>query len=284
MYRCPPSGRGSQNICFFKSLGFLHTHKRSIVRFIAQTSRWLAIRSNIEDVRFKDTHFRFFERPFLESDALSMNRTFSIWVACSIHETGRLFTTIRTIVECVWSPSAKPTNSVHFVNWIDWTRNSSKTNKRPVAALVVGKRKLITPRPARGPHSMAASIARYGNPTHWVRSSLGISLRWLAMQYSVITTRKRTRIISKGLFSNSFFELVTCVLWNCSQENGTEPILMRIFNIGSGNGFVPDGTKPLPESMLTRPLSSYGVTRPTMGEWQQQTTNTIRLTAILSLA
>ena len=32
-------------------------------------------------------------------------------------------------------------------------------------------------------------------------------------------------------------------------------------NIGSGNGLVPSGTKPLPEPMLTQ-ISRYGVTRP----------------------
>ena len=41
------------------------------------------------------------------------------------------------------------------------------------------------------------------------------------------------------------------LLWNCSQVNGTELRQWEV-NIGSGNGLVPSGTKPLPEPMLTQ--------------------------------
>ena len=34
------------------------------------------------------------------------------------------------------------------------------------------------------------------------------------------------------------------------------------WNIGSGNGLVPSGNKPLPESMLTQISATYGITRP----------------------
>ena len=39
-------------------------------------------------------------------------------------------------------------------------------------------------------------------------------------------------------------------LWNCYQVNATTPH-WSLVNIGSGNGLVPSGNKPLPESMLT---------------------------------
>ena len=38
---------------------------------------------------------------------------------------------------------------------------------------------------------------------------------------------------------------------NYSQENATEQLWWRV-NIGSGNGLVPSGNKPLPEPMLTQ--------------------------------
>ena len=38
---------------------------------------------------------------------------------------------------------------------------------------------------------------------------------------------------------------------NFSQVNATEPLLWEV-NIGSGDGLVPSGNKPLPESMLTQ--------------------------------
>ena len=38
-------------------------------------------------------------------------------------------------------------------------------------------------------------------------------------------------------------------LWNCPQKNVTRPYQV---NIGSGNGLVPSGNKPLPEPMLTK--------------------------------
>ena len=40
-------------------------------------------------------------------------------------------------------------------------------------------------------------------------------------------------------------------LWNCPQTNDTTPHLWLV-NIGSGNGLVPSGNKPLPEPMLTQ--------------------------------
>ena len=39
-------------------------------------------------------------------------------------------------------------------------------------------------------------------------------------------------------------------LWNCYQVNATTPH-WSLVNIGSGNGLVPSGNKPLPEPMLT---------------------------------
>ena len=41
------------------------------------------------------------------------------------------------------------------------------------------------------------------------------------------------------------------LLWNCRQLNVTGPYWWLV-NIGSGNGLVPSGNKPLPESLLTQ--------------------------------
>ena len=38
-------------------------------------------------------------------------------------------------------------------------------------------------------------------------------------------------------------------MWNCPQVNATRPH-WQLLNIGSGNGLVPSGNKPLPEPML----------------------------------
>ena len=40
-------------------------------------------------------------------------------------------------------------------------------------------------------------------------------------------------------------------LWNCYQVNAKTPHWSPV-NIGSGNGLVPSGNKPLPEPMLTK--------------------------------
>ena len=45
--------------------------------------------------------------------------------------------------------------------------------------------------------------------------------------------------------------------WNCPHMNATRPHWWLV-NIGSGNGLVPIGTKPLPEPMLTK---FYGITQ-----------------------
>ena len=49
--------------------------------------------------------------------------------------------------------------------------------------------------------------------------------------------------------------------WNCSQLNGTKPQQCKV-NTGSGNGFMLWGNNPLPEPILTRSISPYGVTMP----------------------
>ena len=41
------------------------------------------------------------------------------------------------------------------------------------------------------------------------------------------------------------------LLWNCPQKNVTRPYWWYV-NIGSGNGLVPPGNKPLPEPILTQ--------------------------------
>ena len=51
------------------------------------------------------------------------------------------------------------------------------------------------------------------------------------------------------------------LLWNCPNMN-VSGLHWWSVNIGSGNGLVPSGNKPLPEVMLTQILSPYGVTRP----------------------
>ena len=49
-------------------------------------------------------------------------------------------------------------------------------------------------------------------------------------------------------FADSVHELLLC---NCSLMDAAEHIWWQ-FNIGSGNGLVPSGNKPLPEPMLTK--------------------------------
>ena len=50
-------------------------------------------------------------------------------------------------------------------------------------------------------------------------------------------------------------------LWNCSQVNATEHFWWW-FNIGSGDGLVPSGKKPLPEPMLIQIYVAVSVTKP----------------------
>ena len=45
--------------------------------------------------------------------------------------------------------------------------------------------------------------------------------------------------------------LIMHFLWICSQMNAREHFWWQV-NIGSGNGLVPSGNKPLPEPMLTQ--------------------------------
>ena len=56
-------------------------------------------------------------------------------------------------------------------------------------------------------------------------------------------------------------------LWNCPQVNARRP-LPWLVNIGSGNGLVPSGNKPLPEPILTRSMSPYSIARP---QWVNST-------------
>ena len=60
--------------------------------------------------------------------------------------------------------------------------------------------------------------------------------------------------------SNSLY-IIAASLLNHSQVNSTEPHL-RDVDIGSGNGLVPNSTKPLSEPMLIKFKLSYSVTGP----------------------
>ena len=52
------------------------------------------------------------------------------------------------------------------------------------------------------------------------------------------------------------------LLWNYPQMNVNGPVWWYV-SIGSGNGLVPDGTKPLPEPMLTQiSVAQYDDPRP----------------------
>ena len=51
------------------------------------------------------------------------------------------------------------------------------------------------------------------------------------------------------------------LLWYCPNMNVSWLHWWSVI-IGSGNGLVPSGNKPLPESILPRSLTPYGVTRP----------------------
>ena len=52
------------------------------------------------------------------------------------------------------------------------------------------------------------------------------------------------KLVNFKLISTKYF------LWNCYQVNAPTPHSLLV-NIGSGNGLVPSGNKPLPEPMLT---------------------------------
>ena len=67
--------------------------------------------------------------------------------------------------------------------------------------------------------------------------------RWVIYIYSLQSqiSKFQTRFNDKYL---KYF------LWNCYQMNGTIPHWSFV-NIGSGNGLVPSGNKPLPEPVLT---------------------------------
>ena len=65
------------------------------------------------------------------------------------------------------------------------------------------------------------------------------------------------------IFKFVIFKLISMIyhehfLWNCPQMNFRRPPWWLV-NIGSGNGLVPPGNKPLPEPLLTQ---VYGITRP----------------------
>ena len=60
---------------------------------------------------------------------------------------------------------------------------------------------------------------------------------WLQSQISKFQTH----------FNNKYLKYF---LWNCYQVNATTPH-WSLVHIGSGNGLVPSGNKPLPEPMLT---------------------------------
>ena len=66
----------------------------------------------------------------------------------------------------------------------------------------------------------------------------GLQMKLWGVQNAIFLSSKFTTKIKK--FS-----------WNCSQVNATEHFWWLV-NIGSGNGLVPSGSKPLPEPMLTQ--------------------------------
>ena len=56
-----------------------------------------------------------------------------------------------------------------------------------------------------------------------------------------------------------------CFLWNCLQVNVTGPP-WRLVNIGSDNGLVPSGIKPLFEPMLTKSYDKFYMTYTSFSE------------------
>ena len=81
------------------------------------------------------------------------------------------------------------------------------------------------------------------------KSSYGITgPQWVNSLAPVGTSIK----FQLGNFHANFSEWwLRYLLWNCPQMNATRPYWWYV-NIGSGNGLVPPGNKPLPESMLTQ--------------------------------
>ena len=56
--------------------------------------------------------------------------------------------------------------------------------------------------------------------------------------------------------------------------------LWWLVSIGSGNGLMPSGNKPFPESVLTHIFSPYGVTRP---QWVKLVSHAIEILFVLSV-
>ena len=86
----------------------------------------------------------------------------------------------------------------------------------------------------------SASSACY----HWVTSGPSqLQLNWLApgeFDYSL-------KLVNLKLISTIN---ILSIFWSCYQVNAKTPH-WSLVNIGSGNGLVPSGNKPLPEPMLT---------------------------------
>ena len=82
---------------------------------------------------------------------------------------------------------------------------------------------------------------------YWV-NSLAPSRFWLTFRWSDFQTN----------FNDWWLSYLP---WNYPQMNVTGPFWWLV-NIGSGNGLVLSGNKPLPEPMLTQIYVTIGITRP----------------------
>ena len=99
-------------------------------------------------------------------------------------------------------------------------------------------------------HDAARALLLCSWPRHWNFS--GALTHWPMGDFNLIF----------GNFQANFSEWwLRYLLWNCPQMNVARPYWWEV-NIGSDNGLVPSGNKPLPESMLTQIYVANSVTRP----------------------
>ena len=75
---------------------------------------------------------------------------------------------------------------------------------------------------------------------------------------SLAPGRYGSKFIFQTLLANWHLEHF---FWNWGEVNVTRPHWWKV-NICLGNGLMPSGNNPLPEPVLTRPVSPYGVARP----------------------
>ena len=90
------------------------------------------------------------------------------------------------------------------------------------------------------------------SPESHLMSSTKLLLPILSLEIILISPWEISISFQEGNLQVTFSEWwLRYLWWNCPQMNVTRPYWWWV-NIGSGNGLVPSGNKPLPEPMLTQ--------------------------------